>query len=140
MRVTVERSKILYDISSIIGWIYFFAWSISFYPQLWSNYKRQSVVGLNFDYLSLNILGFILYSLFNCGLYWIPEIEVCLKKQKKKKYINTFLLSKLIFIFSKSISVCIQKDWIPFNQMIYFFLFMQFLQLLFQYFSALFMR
>lgn len=34
-----------------------------------------SVIGLNFDYLSLNLLGFILYSLFNIGL-WLPEIEV----------------------------------------------------------------
>ncbi|XP_014209535.1 cystinosin homolog isoform X2 [Copidosoma floridanum] len=75
VRVTVERSEALYHISSIVGWVYFFAWSISFYPQIWSNYKRKSVVGLNFDYLSLNVVGFIMYSLFNCGLYWIPEIE-----------------------------------------------------------------
>lgn len=34
-----------------------------------------SVVGLNFDYLALNLLGFILYSSFNIGL-WLPEIEV----------------------------------------------------------------
>lgn len=34
-----------------------------------------SVVGLNFDFLALNLLGFFLYSLFNIGL-WLPEIEV----------------------------------------------------------------
>lgn len=37
-----------------------------------------SVVGLNFDFLSLNIVGFVLYSLFNCGLFWITEVEVSL--------------------------------------------------------------
>ena len=26
-------------LSAVIGWIYFFAWSISFYGQLWVNYK-----------------------------------------------------------------------------------------------------
>lgn len=76
VRVTVERSDALYHVSAAVGWIYFLAWSISFYPQIYSNYKRKSVVGLNFDFLSLNIVGFIMYALFNCGLYWIPEIEV----------------------------------------------------------------
>ncbi|XP_011495491.1 PREDICTED: cystinosin homolog isoform X2 [Ceratosolen solmsi marchali] len=75
VRVTVERSNTIYHISSIVGWIYFAAWSISFYPQIYSNYKRKSVVGLNFDYISLNLVGFIMYAVFNCGLYWIPEIE-----------------------------------------------------------------
>ncbi|XP_017752194.1 PREDICTED: cystinosin homolog isoform X2 [Eufriesea mexicana] len=76
VRVTVEKSVILYHISAVVGWIYFLAWSVSFYPQIYSNYKRKSVVGLNFDYLSLNIVGFIMYALFNCGLFWIPEVEL----------------------------------------------------------------
>lgn len=29
-------------LSSITGWIYFFAWSISFYPQIFLNYSRKS--------------------------------------------------------------------------------------------------
>ncbi|XP_011700251.1 PREDICTED: cystinosin homolog isoform X2 [Wasmannia auropunctata] len=75
VRVTIEKSEALYHISAVVGWVYFLAWSVSFYPQIYVNYKRQSVVGLNFDYLSLNVVGFIMYALFNCGLYWIPEIE-----------------------------------------------------------------
>lgn len=76
VRITVEKSALLYHVSSVVGWLYFLAWSVSFYPQILSNYRRKSVVGLNFDFLSLNLVGFVLYSLFNCGLYWIPEIEV----------------------------------------------------------------
>ena len=34
-----------------------------------------SVIGLSFDFLGLNVIGFSLYSLFNIGLYWIPPIE-----------------------------------------------------------------
>ncbi|XP_026827827.1 cystinosin homolog isoform X2 [Ooceraea biroi] len=75
VRVTIEKSDILYHASAVVGWIYFLAWSISFYPQIYVNYKRKSVVGLNFDYLSLNLVGFLMYALFNCGLYWIPEIQ-----------------------------------------------------------------
>ncbi|CAL7952335.1 unnamed protein product [Xylocopa violacea] len=76
VRVTIEKSDTLYHISTVVGWIYFLAWSVSFYPQIYSNYKRKSVVGLNFDYLSLNLVGFIMYALFNCGLFWIPEVEL----------------------------------------------------------------
>ena len=34
------------------------------------------MVGLNFDFLALNLTGFLAYSVFNVGLYWIPEVEV----------------------------------------------------------------
>ena len=34
-------------------------------------------MGLNFDFLALNITGFIAYSVFNVGMFWIPEIQVC---------------------------------------------------------------
>ncbi|XP_076278859.1 lysosomal cystine transporter cystinosin isoform X3 [Lasioglossum baleicum] len=76
VRVTIEKSDTIYHISSVVGWIYFLAWSVSFYPQIYSNYKRKSVVGLNFDYLSLNLVGFIMYGLFNCSLFWITDIEL----------------------------------------------------------------
>lgn len=47
---------------------------VSFYPQIWINFRRRSVVGLNLDFVSLNVLGFFCYSMYNCGLYYIPEI------------------------------------------------------------------
>ena len=36
------------------------------------------MVGLNFDFLSLNVVGFTLYSLYNCGLFWIESVQVIL--------------------------------------------------------------
>lgn len=75
INVTAEHSSEIALFSIIVGWIYFIAWSVSFYPQIYENFRRKSVVGLNFDFLSLNLTGFILYSLFNCGLYWIPVIQ-----------------------------------------------------------------
>lgn len=71
----VAISPILIQMSSIIGWLYFIAWSISFYPQIYTNFRRKSVIGLNFDFLALNILGFVLYSVFNVGLYFSPVIQ-----------------------------------------------------------------
>ncbi|TNN68265.1 Cystinosin [Liparis tanakae] len=71
----VVHSSVLLAIIQVIGWIYFLAWSVSFYPQVWENYRRRSVVGLNFDFLALNLMGFIAYSVFNIGLFWVPYIK-----------------------------------------------------------------
>ncbi|XP_061634063.1 cystinosin isoform X2 [Phyllopteryx taeniolatus] len=35
----------------------------------------SSVVGLNFDYLVLNLTGFFAYSVFNVGLFWVASIK-----------------------------------------------------------------
>lgn len=76
IRVLVANSRELITFSDVIGWLYFVAWSVSFYPQIYTNFRRKSVIGLNFDFLSLNIVGFILYGVFNIGLYSIPQIQV----------------------------------------------------------------
>ena len=44
-----------------------------------------SVVGLNFDFLALNLTGFLCYGAFNVGLFWVPEI-----------YVSAFFLSKKV--------------------------------------------
>nr|XP_020476581.1 cystinosin [Monopterus albus] len=81
IRFMVVHSNILSVIAQVIGWIYFLAWSVSFYPQAWENWRRKSVIGLNFDFLALNLTGFIAYSVFNIGLFWVPYIkEEFLKK------------------------------------------------------------
>ena len=76
VNIGVFSSDVLQVVSDVIGWIYFIAWSISFYPQIYENWRRKSVVGLNFDFLTLNIIGFSMYSLYNVGLYWIHDIQV----------------------------------------------------------------
>lgn len=101
LHVIVSKIQLLEWVSNFVGWIYFLAWSVSFYPQIYTNYKRKrwvteiwwyqmgqtygngnqqwfcsSVVGLNFDFIALNIVGFVLYSAYNCGLYYVPAIQV----------------------------------------------------------------
>ncbi|XP_062308709.1 cystinosin [Osmerus eperlanus] len=75
IRFLVVRSNFLSIINQVIGWVYFLAWSISFYPQVVENWRRKSVVGLNFDYVALNLTGFIAYSVFNVGLFWVPYMK-----------------------------------------------------------------
>uniref|UniRef100_A0A8D1M8C1 Cystinosin n=1 Tax=Sus scrofa TaxID=9823 RepID=A0A8D1M8C1_PIG len=81
---SVIHSHILSIINQVIGWIYFVAWSISFYPQVITNWRRKSVVGLSFDFVALNLMGFVAYSVFNIGLLWVPYI----KEQFLLKYPN----------------------------------------------------
>jgi len=76
VRVSVTKYNEISLTIIIIGWIYFLAWSISFYPQIFENFRRKSVIGLNFDFLALNIVGFTLYGLYNIGLFWIDSIQV----------------------------------------------------------------
>lgn len=63
------------SLSSVVGWAYFFCWSISFYPQLITNYKRKSVEGLSFDFLLYNTLGFLCYSTYNCAFYFSQTVK-----------------------------------------------------------------
>ena len=56
-------------LSGVLGWSYFVAWSVSFYPQPWLNYKRKCVEGFSFEYLFYNLTGFFFYSLFTVVNY-----------------------------------------------------------------------
>ncbi|KAM5215412.1 cystinosin isoform 2-T2 [Hipposideros larvatus] len=75
IRFLVIHSSVVSIINKVIGWIYFAAWSVSFYPQVIKNWRRKSVVGLSFDFVTLNLTGFVAYSVFNIGLFWVPHIE-----------------------------------------------------------------
>ena len=41
MRVVSCESSALVVLSAVVGWIYFAAWSVSFYPQIVDNYRRK---------------------------------------------------------------------------------------------------
>ncbi|CAK7328213.1 unnamed protein product [Dovyalis caffra] len=57
------------------GWIAFFSWSISFYPQVILNFRRKSVVGLNFDFVLLNLTKHSSYLIYNASLYFSSAIQ-----------------------------------------------------------------
>ncbi|XP_044465837.1 cystinosin homolog isoform X1 [Mangifera indica] len=66
----------------ILGWISFISWSISFYPQVIFNFRRKSVVGLNFDFVVLNLTKHSSYLIYNVCLYFSSAVQ----KQYFKKY------------------------------------------------------
>ncbi|XP_059151694.1 cystinosin-like isoform X2 [Physella acuta] len=75
VRIDVVHNSVLVIINAVIGWIYFVAWSVSFYPQVYINWKRKSVIGLNFDFLCYNITGFLAYGFFNVGMFWVQTVK-----------------------------------------------------------------
>lgn len=48
---------------------------ISVYPQMWANYRLKSVAGLNFNYLTFNIVGHFCYSVYNLCLYFVESFR-----------------------------------------------------------------
>ncbi|MCD7455058.1 hypothetical protein HAX54_026935 [Datura stramonium] len=64
------------------GWIAFFSWSISFYPQLILNFRRKSVVGLNFDFVVLNLTKHSSYLIYNASMFFSSAVQ----KQYREKY------------------------------------------------------
>ena len=69
------RSNVWAILSQVVGWIYFFVWSASFWPQNIANFRRKSVVGFNLDFAALNVTGFLFYTIFNCGLYFSKKVQ-----------------------------------------------------------------
>jgi cystinosin len=61
----VEKSHALTIVSETMGWVYFTAWSVSFFPQFILNWQRKSTVGLSYEYLAYNLTGFFFYSLYS---------------------------------------------------------------------------
>lgn len=61
--------------SGVIGWWYFFAWAVSFLPQLYLNFTRKSVIGQSFMYVFLNVLGFLSYSIYNVCFYSVASVQ-----------------------------------------------------------------
>ncbi|XP_038069200.1 cystinosin-like [Patiria miniata] len=96
VKVQVVHSFSLNVVIIVVGWIYFAAWTISFYPQVVLNFQRKSVVGLNFDFLAYNIVGFTAYGLFNIGMFWITHVQD--EYQAKNPYgVNPVLLNDVLF-------------------------------------------
>lgn len=69
-------------ISAAIGYTYFMCWSVSFYPQVITNYRRKTTLGLSPDFCGLNAIGFACYASYNMAMYWSPTIE----KEYKERY------------------------------------------------------
>lgn len=90
-------SELLRVLSMVVGWLYFWAWSISFYPQVWMNYKLSNVTGFSFNFGVLNWTGFLTYSLYSIWGYIDPGIMPgTVKVQDIAFAVHAFVLTTVI--------------------------------------------
>lgn len=61
--------------SSVIGYIYFVSWSVSFYPQLITNYEKKSMEGLSTDASILAFVNYTCYTIYNAFFFWNEGIR-----------------------------------------------------------------
>ncbi|CAD8141367.1 unnamed protein product [Paramecium pentaurelia] len=66
----------LQALSTLIGWTYFAVWSISFYPQIYENWRLKNVNGLSVDYVGLNITGYICLCIYSTAGYLDKSLDV----------------------------------------------------------------
>ncbi|KAL4472093.1 hypothetical protein ABPG72_001091 [Tetrahymena utriculariae] len=70
----MSETQLSFISSQIIGWIYFTAWTISFYGQIYENYKLKRAEGIKFDYVNLNLTGYAFYSIaLSVGYFDLSE-------------------------------------------------------------------
>mmetsp|Transcript_7560 Transcript_7560/g.20969 ORF Transcript_7560/g.20969 Transcript_7560/m.20969 type:complete len:409 (+) Transcript_7560:73-1299(+) len=68
-------------VSSCLGYTYFFAWSVSFYPQVWTNSRRRTTQGLSVEFSALNVIGFACYTVYNVVLFTSPYVQSLYKER-----------------------------------------------------------
>lgn len=79
--------------SDIIGWLYFLAWSGSFYPQSVKNYKKKNVGGFSLEFALLNPSGFFFYSVYSVAGRVNPNLGTGPVSSILRSYLTTSLFS-----------------------------------------------
>ena len=59
----------------LCGWLYFSAWSLSFYPQIILNIQRRTTQGLTPDFPLLNVFGFSCYTISTAVFLYSPVVR-----------------------------------------------------------------
>lgn len=62
-------------VSSVFGWTYFFAWTLSFYPQVLLNYMRKSTIGFKSDKLVYDFIGFSCLSVYCYAFRYVSSVR-----------------------------------------------------------------
>ena len=66
---------VLTVLADVVGWGYFFSWTVSFFPQIYENWRRKCVVGFSFDMLSYFLVSYVTYMIYNVAVYFDTTIR-----------------------------------------------------------------
>lgn len=67
-------------LQSLFGWVYFVAWSATFWPQVLLMARRRTTAGLSTDFVAINIVGFCSYAIFTFTSYSLPSVRESYEK------------------------------------------------------------
>jgi len=70
----MANTTFLVILADVVGWGYFLAWTVSFLPQIYENWRRKSVVGFSFDMWAYFLLSYITYTIYNVTVYFKPNV------------------------------------------------------------------
>ena len=70
----MSSTTFLTVLADVVGWGYFFCWTVSFLPQIYENWRRKCVVGFSFDMLGYFLLSYITYLIYNVTVFFKPEL------------------------------------------------------------------
>ncbi|KAI8476214.1 MAG: hypothetical protein J3K34DRAFT_516640 [Monoraphidium minutum] len=62
-------------VSSLLGWSYFSAWTISFAPQIVDNQRTRDVSGLSPDYILFSAIGYGCYTAYTAALLFSDDVR-----------------------------------------------------------------
>ena len=93
-----QTSLALTALSRLLGWIYTFAWSASFYPQVIHNHRHKSTVGLSTDFVVLNAVGHASYFAYNSLLFFYEPVRRAYRRQHEGRD-NVVQLNDWVFSF-----------------------------------------
>ncbi|GKV41288.1 hypothetical protein SLEP1_g48839 [Rubroshorea leprosula] len=83
----------------VLGWFAFVSWSSCFYPQVILNFRRKSVVGLNFDFALLNLTKHSAYLIYNACLYFSLAVQ--------KQYLDKYGYNQMIPVAANDVAFSI---------------------------------
>ncbi|EME49607.1 hypothetical protein DOTSEDRAFT_68408 [Dothistroma septosporum NZE10] len=73
--MSLDASQIAIVASWLLGWLYFLAWTTSFFPQAILNHRRNTTEGLMPDFPLLNVFGFGCYTFSTAVFLFSPLIR-----------------------------------------------------------------
>ena len=73
--ITVVHSFLLDGLADFVGWIYFLAWCLQFYPQAYLVWRTNDADGFSYDMVLLQNTASPALCLQNFLLYYVPELQ-----------------------------------------------------------------
>ncbi|GMN42655.1 hypothetical protein TIFTF001_011861 [Ficus carica] len=95
-------NSILLEIAyQVLGWTAFICWIIGVYPQVILNFRRKSVVGLNFDFVVLNLTKHTSYLIYNATLYFSSDVQ--------QQYLDKYGFKEMIPVAANDVAFSIHS-------------------------------